>query len=183
MLGAPRGSPPESTTHKNSASTRCSPTTCRPRTRRWGAHARPRGPSARQDQYADDGLDIGATHNLPSASAQPVEPRIARGGLEAGGASAAVAAGWGPLAIASDGGGLIRIPAPWAGNLRYQAHLARSANLSVQRAWGLSHIGPHDPRRWRKPERLMPERLRGPDGAIPSRLPGPRVDLKPPREE
>ena len=63
-------------------------------------------------------------------------------GGSSGGASAAAAAGLGPLHIGTDGGGSIRIPASCAGVFGHKASYGRIATHPVSGAWSLSHIGP-----------------------------------------
>src|SRR3989442_1572563 len=59
-----------------------------------------------------------------------------------GGASAAAAAGFGPLHIGTDGGGSIRIPAAFAGVFGFKASYGRIPIYPVSGAWSLSHVGP-----------------------------------------
>ena len=64
---------------------------------------------------------IGATHNLLFGITRNPWNLDRTPGGSSGGASAAVAAGLGPLAIGTDGGGSIRIPAALHRHLRHQA--------------------------------------------------------------
>jgi aspartyl-tRNA(Asn)/glutamyl-tRNA(Gln) amidotransferase subunit A len=85
---------------------------------------------------------IGATHNLLfGATRNPWQPDRTPGG-SSGGASAACAAGLGPLHIGTDGGGSIRIPAAFAGVFGFKASYGRIPVHPVSAAWSLSHIGP-----------------------------------------
>lgn len=65
----------------------------------------------------------------------PWNPKYSPGG-SSGGAAASVAAGWVPLAAASDGGGSIRIPAAWTGL------------IGLKPTRGRVPVGPHDWRSW-----------------------------------
>ena len=63
-------------------------------------------------------------------------------GGSSGGAAAAVAAGLGPLAVGTDGGGSIRIPATWSGIVGHKPTRGRVPVWPPSR-WGpLSHVGP-----------------------------------------
>jgi aspartyl-tRNA(Asn)/glutamyl-tRNA(Gln) amidotransferase subunit A len=85
---------------------------------------------------------IGATHNLLfGATRNPWNLERTPGG-SSGGASAAVAAGLAPLAIGTDGGGSIRIPASFAGIFGHKPSYARIPTYPVSAAWSVSHIGP-----------------------------------------
>jgi Asp-tRNA(Asn)/Glu-tRNA(Gln) amidotransferase A subunit family amidase len=85
---------------------------------------------------------IGATHNLVfGVTRNPWNTDRTPGG-SSGGASAAVAAGLGPLAIGTDGGGSIRIPASFAGIFGHKASYGRIPVYPPSGAWSLSHIGP-----------------------------------------
>jgi aspartyl-tRNA(Asn)/glutamyl-tRNA(Gln) amidotransferase subunit A len=85
---------------------------------------------------------IGATHNLLfGVTRNPWNPDRTPGG-SSGGASAAVAAGLGPIAIGTDGGGSIRIPASCAGIFGHKASYGRIPVYPPSGAWSLSHIGP-----------------------------------------
>jgi len=64
-------------------------------------------------------------------------------GGSSGGASAAVAAGLGPLAVGTDGGGSVRIPASCAGIVGLKPTLGRVPNPQAPDLFGtLSHTGP-----------------------------------------
>ena len=63
-------------------------------------------------------------------------------GGSSGGAAAAVAAGLGPLAIGSDGGGSIRIPAGFTGTFGIKASFGRVASYPPSPFGTLSHVGP-----------------------------------------
>jgi aspartyl-tRNA(Asn)/glutamyl-tRNA(Gln) amidotransferase subunit A len=85
---------------------------------------------------------IGATHNLIfGVTRNPWNLDRTPGG-SSGGASAAVAAGMGPLAIGTDGGGSIRIPASFTGVVGHKASFGRIPAYPPSGAWSLSHIGP-----------------------------------------
>src|SRR5256886_4643527 len=85
---------------------------------------------------------IGATHNLLfGATRNPWNLERTPGG-SSGGASAAVSAGLGPLAIGTDGGGSIRIPSSFAGIFGLKPSYGRIPAYPPSGAWSLSHIGP-----------------------------------------
>jgi aspartyl-tRNA(Asn)/glutamyl-tRNA(Gln) amidotransferase subunit A len=85
---------------------------------------------------------IGATHNLVyGVTRNPWNFEKTPGG-SSGGASAAVAAGLAPLAIGTDGGGSIRIPASFAGIFGHKPSYGRIPLYPVSAAWSVSHVGP-----------------------------------------
>ena len=85
---------------------------------------------------------IGATHNLVfGITRNPWNLERTPGG-SSGGASAAAAAGLGPLHIGTDGGGSIRIPASCAGVFGHKPSYGRIPTHPASGAWSLSHIGP-----------------------------------------
>src|SRR2546430_13206141 len=85
---------------------------------------------------------IGATHNLLfGPTRNPWNLERTPGG-SSGGASAAAAAGLGPLHIGTDGGGSIRIPASCAGIFGLKPSYGRIPAYPPSGAWSLSHIGP-----------------------------------------
>ncbi|OJZ67394.1 amidase [Mycobacterium paraffinicum] len=82
-----------------------------------------------------ESLTFGATRN-------PWNPRRTPGG-SSGGSAAAVAAGLAPLALGSDGGGSIRIPAIWCGLFGVKPQRDRVSLEPHDDAWhGLSVNGP-----------------------------------------
>jgi len=85
---------------------------------------------------------IGATHNLVFGITRNPWNLDRTPGGSSGGASAAVAAGLGPLAIGTDGGGSIRIPAACTGIFGHKPSYGRIAVAPPSGAWSLSHIGP-----------------------------------------
>src|SRR5713226_8686491 len=117
---------------------------------------------------------IGATHNLLfGATRNPWNLDRTPGG-SSGGASAAVAAGMGPLAIGTDGGGSIRIPASFAGIFGHKASFGRIPAYPASAAWSLSHIGPMT--RTVTDAALMMNVSAGPDSRDQFSLPAERVD-------
>jgi aspartyl-tRNA(Asn)/glutamyl-tRNA(Gln) amidotransferase subunit A len=85
---------------------------------------------------------IGATHNpLFGITRNPWNLERTPGG-SSGGASAACAAGLGPLHVGTDGGGSIRIPAACTGIVGHKPSYGRIPTYPVSGAWSLSHVGP-----------------------------------------
>ena len=116
---------------------------------------------------------IGATHNLLfGATRNPWHPERTPGG-SSGGASAAVAAGLGPLAIGTDGGGSIRIPASFTGIFGLKPSFGRVPTYPPSGTF-LSHIGPMT--RTVADAALMLQVSAGPDDRDPYSLPAERMD-------
>ena len=117
---------------------------------------------------------IGATHNpLFGITRSPWNHGRTPGG-SSGGASAAVAAGLGPIAIGTDGGGSIRIPASFAGIFGHKASFGRIPVAPPSAAWSLSHVGPMT--RTVADAALMMNVCAGPDERDQFSLPAERVD-------
>ena len=117
---------------------------------------------------------IGATHNLLFGITRNPWNLDRTPGGSSGGASTAVAAGLGPLAIGTDGGGSIRIPSSCAGIYGIKPTFGLIPVYPFSAAWGLSHIGPMT--RTVADAALMMNACAGPDARDPFSLPGPRVD-------
>ena len=113
-----------------------------------------------------DNLLFGPTRNPWSLGHTP--------GGSSGGAGAAVAAGLGPLAIGTDGGGSIRKPAAWCGIYGFKASWGRIAVYPFSAAWSLSHVGPMT--RTVKDAALMMNACAGPDERDQYSLPAATVD-------
>ena len=117
---------------------------------------------------------IGATHNpLFGVTRNPWNLERTPGG-SSGGASAAAAAGLGPLHVGTDGGGSIRIPASCAGIYGLKASYGRIPTYPVSGAWSLSHVGPMT--RTVADAALMMNVCAGPDERDQYSLPAERVD-------
>ena len=117
---------------------------------------------------------IGATHNpLFGVTRNPWNLERTPGG-SSGGASAAAAAGLGPLHVGTDGGGSIRIPASCAGIYGFKASYGRIPTYPVSGAWSLSHVGPMT--RTVADAALMLNVCAGPDERDQYSLPSERVD-------
>ena len=117
---------------------------------------------------------IGATHNLLfGVTRNPWNLDRTPGG-SSGGASAAVAAGLGPLAIGTDGGGSIRIPASFTGIVGHKASFGRIPVQPGSAVWSLSHVGPMT--RTVTDAALMMNVCAGPDSRDSLSLPAERVD-------
>jgi aspartyl-tRNA(Asn)/glutamyl-tRNA(Gln) amidotransferase subunit A len=64
-------------------------------------------------------------------------------GGSSGGASAAVTAGLGPLAIGTDGAGSVRIPAAFCGNVGFKPSFGRVPAYPLSPFGSVAHLGPH----------------------------------------
>lgn len=64
-------------------------------------------------------------------------------GGSSGGASAAVSAGFGPLAIGTDGAGSVRIPAAFCGNVGFKPSFGRVPAYPLSPFGSVAHLGPH----------------------------------------
>jgi aspartyl-tRNA(Asn)/glutamyl-tRNA(Gln) amidotransferase subunit A len=117
---------------------------------------------------------IGATHNLVFGPTRNPWHLDRTPGGSSGGASAAAAAGFGPLHIGTDGGGSIRIPASFAGVFGFKASYGRIPIYPVSGAWSLSHVGPIT--RTVTDAALMLNASAGPDERDQYSLPAERVD-------
>ena len=85
---------------------------------------------------------LGTTHNLLfGVTRNPWNPKCTPGG-SSGGAGAAIAAGMGPLAIGTDAGGSIRIPASFSGIYGIKPSFGRVPVYPPSAAWSVSHVGP-----------------------------------------
>lgn len=117
---------------------------------------------------------IGATHNLVfGITRNPWNLERTPGG-SSGGASAAAAAGLGPLHVGTDGGGSIRIPASCAGIYGLKPSFGRIPTYPASGAWSLSHIGPMT--RTVADAALMLQVCAGPDERDQTSLPAAHVD-------
>jgi aspartyl-tRNA(Asn)/glutamyl-tRNA(Gln) amidotransferase subunit A len=117
---------------------------------------------------------IGATHNLLfDVTRNPWDLDRTPGG-SSGGASAAVAAGLGPLAIGTDAGGSIRIPASFTGIFGFKPSYGRIAVYPPSGAWHISHVGPMT--RTVEDAALVMNACAGPDDRDQYSLPADGVD-------
>ena len=117
---------------------------------------------------------IGATHNLLFGPTRNPWHLDRTPGGSSGGASAAAAAGLGPLHVGTDGGGSIRIPASCAGIFGHKASYGRVPTYPPSGAWSLSHVGPMT--RTVADAALMLNVCAGPDERDQYSLPAERVD-------
>ncbi|PYM33248.1 MAG: amidase [Candidatus Rokuibacteriota bacterium] len=117
---------------------------------------------------------IGATHNLLFGPTRNPWSLGRTPGGSSGGASAAAAAGLGPLHVGTDGGGSIRIPASFAGIYGLKASFGRIPAYPPSGAWSLSHIGPMT--RTVADAALMLQVAAGPDERDQTSLPAAPVD-------
>jgi aspartyl-tRNA(Asn)/glutamyl-tRNA(Gln) amidotransferase subunit A len=90
-------------------------------------------------------------------------------GGSSGGASAAVAAGLGPIGIGTDGGGSLRIPGSFTGLVGYKASFGRVPNYPASGVDSLRHTGPLT--RTVADTALTLDVLAGPDERDPASLP------------
>jgi aspartyl-tRNA(Asn)/glutamyl-tRNA(Gln) amidotransferase subunit A len=78
---------------------------------------------------------------LTGTTSNPWNSRHTPGG-SSGGAAAAIASGIGPIAIGTDGGGSIRIPAAFCGNFGFKPSFGRVPHYPRGAFGLLSHVGP-----------------------------------------
>jgi aspartyl-tRNA(Asn)/glutamyl-tRNA(Gln) amidotransferase subunit A len=119
---------------------------------------------------------LGATHNLLGPPTRNPWKLDRTPGGSSGGAAAAVAAGLGPLAVGTDGGGSIRIPASFAGVFGHKPSFGRIPVHPPSAAWSLSHIGPLT--RTVADAALVLQVTAGPDERDGGSLPAERVDYR-----
>jgi aspartyl-tRNA(Asn)/glutamyl-tRNA(Gln) amidotransferase subunit A len=117
---------------------------------------------------------IGATHNLVFGTTRNPWNLERTPGGSSGGASAAAAAGLGPLHIGTDGGGSIRIPASFAGVFGFKPSYGRIPIYPASGAWSVSHVGPIT--RTVTDAALMLNASAGPDERDPYSLPADGTD-------
>jgi aspartyl-tRNA(Asn)/glutamyl-tRNA(Gln) amidotransferase subunit A len=117
---------------------------------------------------------LGATHNLLFGATRNPWGLDRTPGGSSGGASAAVAGGLAPLAVGTDGGGSIRIPASFAGIFGHKPSYGRIPIYPASAAWSLSHIGPMT--RTVADAALVMQVCTGPDERDPYSLPRDGVD-------
>ena len=117
---------------------------------------------------------IGATHNLLFGPTRNPWNLGRTPGGSSGGASAAAAAGLGPLHVGTDGGGSIRIPASCTGIYGFKPSYGRIPAHPPSGAWSLSHVGPMT--RTVADAALVLSVCAGPDERDPHSLPAERVD-------
>jgi aspartyl-tRNA(Asn)/glutamyl-tRNA(Gln) amidotransferase subunit A len=79
---------------------------------------------------------------LTGISRNPWDTEHTPGG-SSGGASAAVSAGLGPLAIGTDGAGSVRIPAAFCGNVGLKPSFGRVPAYPLSPFGSVAHLGPH----------------------------------------
>lgn len=85
---------------------------------------------------------LGVTQNkLFGITRNPWNSELTSGG-SSGGAAAAVVAGMSPLALGSDGGGSIRIPASFCGVFGFKPTYGRIPIYPHGTNWSISHVGP-----------------------------------------
>jgi aspartyl-tRNA(Asn)/glutamyl-tRNA(Gln) amidotransferase subunit A len=105
---------------------------------------------------------------LTGVTANPWDPLRTAGGSSGGGA-AAVAAGMGPLAVGTDGGGSVRIPGSFCGVVAHKPSYGRVPHFPASPFGPLAHVGPMT--RTVADTALLLEVLSGPDFRDASALP------------
>jgi Asp-tRNA(Asn)/Glu-tRNA(Gln) amidotransferase A subunit family amidase len=88
------------------------------------------------------GIGVTGLNAHHGAARNPYNPSCFTGGSSSGSA-AAVAAGFGPIALGADGGGSIRIPSALCGVVGLKATFGRiSEHGAAPLCWSLAHVGP-----------------------------------------
>ena len=87
------------------------------------------------------GWEVGSANPLHGVTRNPRAPGRTAGGSSAG-AAAQLAQGWGPLALGSDAGGSVRIPASYAGVVGFKPTWGAIPMPAVSAFAELAHLGP-----------------------------------------
>ena len=126
------------------------PPGCGPRARCSSARPRPRN-------------SAGSRHRLAAyrRHPQPVEPGAHARAVASGGSAAAVLAGICPLAVGTDAGGSIRIPASFSGIFGHKPTFGRVAIYPPSAFGDVAHVGPMA--RTVADAALMLDAMKGPD--------------------
>jgi len=112
---------------------------------------------------------------LSGVSRNPLDPRLTPGG-SSGGAGAAVAAGMGPCAVGTDGGGSIRIPASFCGIVGFKPTHGRIPLFPASPFGPLAHAGPMT--RTVEDAALLMDILSLPDHRDPTQLAPPQLAFR-----
>ena len=112
---------------------------------------------------------------LTGITRNPVDPSLTAGG-SSGGAGAAVAAGMGPCAVGTDGGGSIRIPASFCGIVGFKPTHGRVPMFPASPFGPLAHAGPMT--RTVEDTALLMDILSLPDHRDPTQLAPPRLTFR-----
>ncbi|HLT83092.1 MAG TPA: amidase [Phototrophicaceae bacterium] len=112
---------------------------------------------------------------LTGVTRNPVDPRLTAGG-SSGGAAAAVAAGMGPCAVGTDGGGSIRIPASFCGIVGFKPTHGRVPMFPASPFGPLAHAGPMT--RTVEDAALLMDILSLPDHRDPTQLAPPSLTFR-----
>ncbi|WP_324652331.1 amidase [Georgenia sp. H159] len=112
---------------------------------------------------------------LTGVTRNPHDPRLTAGG-SSGGAAAAVAAGMGPCAVGTDGGGSIRIPASFCGIVGFKPTHGRVPMFPASPFGPLAHAGPMT--RTVEDTALLMDILSLPDPRDPTQLAPPRLTFR-----
>src|SRR5699024_8653479 len=112
---------------------------------------------------------------LTGITRNPVDPRLTPGG-SSGGAAAAVASGMAPVAVGTDGGGSIRIPASFCGIVGFKPTYGRVPMFPASPFGQLAHAGPMT--RTVEDAALLMDILSLPDHRDPSQRAPPRTTFR-----
>ncbi|QGH70821.1 amidase [Pseudactinotalea sp. HY158] len=112
---------------------------------------------------------------LTGITRNPADPALTTGG-SSGGAAAAVAAGMGPVAVGTDGGGSIRIPASFCGIVGFKPTYGRVPMFPASPFGQLAHAGPMT--RTVEDAALLMDILSLPDHRDPNQLAPPRTTFR-----
>lgn len=86
------------------------------------------------------GWTVGSSNPHSGTTLNPAAPGREVGGSSSG-AAAQVAAGWGPLALGSDAGGSVRLPASWSGTVGFKPSFGAIPLAPASAFAELAHLG------------------------------------------